>query len=344
MTRMPLRHIVISSLILFLSGCAGNLGDRVDSLEQRLGELEQTSQTQKVVLEARFEAINHELANGGPPAATSPAKGKKHTASRGNAAGKTPADKPMATAPGYLDPSPPPARPFSNPAARNGAAEPDQPIASDSVKSTDPVRVALADAKGQPMPMSGNAEPAPAAGYPASAMPGSISGSMPGSTTGSTPGSMAGSIPGYAANDPVRSPARVKTGSPAKAPAKSNAESAYKNALNLLEGGKPEAARQAFETFLAVYPESGLAPNAYYWLGESNYTLKHFDQAILTFKDVPNKYPKHPKAAAAMLKTAFAYQRLGDRDNARFYLQTLLEQYPNSEPASLARKQLASLK
>jgi tol-pal system protein YbgF len=117
----------------------------------------------------------------------------------------------------------------------------------------------------------------------------------------------------------------------------------YAQALATLEAGRPQEALDLFTAFLAAYPSGKLAPNAGYWLGECEYSLKRYDRAILAFKNVVGAYPKHPKAAACMLKSAYAYERLGDKENARFYLTALLEDFPQSEPAVLARKKLASL-
>lgn len=117
----------------------------------------------------------------------------------------------------------------------------------------------------------------------------------------------------------------------------------YARALAMFEAGKSQAAQALFTAFLDAHPSGSLAPNAGYWLGECEYSLKHYDKAILAFKNVVSKYPKHPKAAASMLKAGYAYERLGDKENARFYLTALVEDFPKSEPAGLARKKLATL-
>ncbi len=135
---------------------------------------------------------------------------------------------------------------------------------------------------------------------------------------------------------PVGGSSGVKSSSPA-------ADKAYQKALATFEAGRPEAALTQFSEFLKTYPASPLAPNAGYWLGECYYSQKRFDTAIITFKDVVAKYPRHPKAAAAMLKAGLAYARLGDKDNARFYLETLIQDFPDSEPAKLARGRISSL-
>ena len=119
--------------------------------------------------------------------------------------------------------------------------------------------------------------------------------------------------------------------------------SAYLAALDAAKSGKTDKARALFNEFIADHPKSTLLPNALYWLGETYYHDNRYAQSILTFKEVTRRYPKNDKAAASMLKTGFAYERLGDLDNARFYLETLLEEYPGGQPARLAREKLKTL-
>jgi tol-pal system protein YbgF len=117
----------------------------------------------------------------------------------------------------------------------------------------------------------------------------------------------------------------------------------YEHALALLRKSKPEPAREAFNAFLKAHPKSSLVPNALYWIGETYYDQKDYAQAILSFKDVPRRFPKHPKAAAALLKTAMSYEQLGDKNNAAFYLRALLADYPDSDPARMAKTKLSGL-
>ncbi|MFW5734131.1 MAG: tol-pal system protein YbgF [Oceanidesulfovibrio sp.] len=114
----------------------------------------------------------------------------------------------------------------------------------------------------------------------------------------------------------------------------------YTEAVRLTRSGNTEKGRQMLRAFLMEHPDSPLVPNAYYWLGETYYHDKRYAQAILTFKEVTSRFPKDPKAAASMLKIGYSYEMLGDKANARFYLNALIEDYPKSEPAKLARNAL----
>ncbi|UZP68030.1 tol-pal system protein YbgF [Desulfovibrio mangrovi] len=120
-------------------------------------------------------------------------------------------------------------------------------------------------------------------------------------------------------------------------------EKLYEEGLTLVRAGEVEKGRKLLDQFIGDNPNHSLVPNALYWMGETYYHEKRYAQAVLTFKEVVRRFPKHDKAAASMLKTGFSYEQLGDKSNARFYLQTLIEDYPSSSPAEMARKRLASL-
>lgn len=126
-------------------------------------------------------------------------------------------------------------------------------------------------------------------------------------------------------------------------PASANEKSAYDRAVKLAMAENYEPAREALTTFLERWPDGEYAPNAMYWLGETYYGEQRYAQSILTFKDVLAKYPKHHKSSDALLKIGFAYDKLQDPANAKFYLQTLLDEYPKSEAAPKARAKLREL-
>ena len=117
----------------------------------------------------------------------------------------------------------------------------------------------------------------------------------------------------------------------------------YKRALELIRQNKPEQARRLLLDFKDKYPQSKLMPNVLYWIGETYYSQDQFAKSILTFKQVMQNFPKHHKAVHALLKIAYAYERLNDTNNALFYLKILTQDYPGSEAARKAREKLKQL-
>jgi tol-pal system protein YbgF len=98
-----------------------------------------------------------------------------------------------------------------------------------------------------------------------------------------------------------------------------------------------------FREFLKRNPKSKLAANAQYWLAESHYGLREFDQAIIEFDAVRRRYPQSDKAPAALLKQGFAFAELGEKLNARLVLQEVVDKYPQAPEAARARQRLKTL-
>ncbi len=146
---------------------------------------------------------------------------------------------------------------------------------------------------------------------------------------------------------PVYAPSQTPTTAHAPAPAPvapaSSGKGLYEQGMTLVRAEKGEEGRALLDKFLETDPQSALVPNALYWIGESHYLDKNYPQAILTFKDVTRRFPKHHKAAAALLKIGMCYQMMGEKENATLYLRALLKDHPKSEPAPAARKLLAEL-
>lgn len=129
-----------------------------------------------------------------------------------------------------------------------------------------------------------------------------------------------------------------------KLPAESDAvKKDYEAAWKLLEQKKYRAAIARFKEFIKKYSQSDYADNAQYWIGESHYALREFDQAILEFDAVRRKYPKGDKVPAALLKQGFAFAELGDKVDARLILQELIDRYPQSQEAAKAKQKLKTL-
>lgn len=129
----------------------------------------------------------------------------------------------------------------------------------------------------------------------------------------------------------------------ASAPSAASGSALYTEGMTLVSAEHAVEGRKLLQDFVSNEPSSLLVPNALYWIGESHYVEKNYPQAILSFKEVTRRYPKHHKSAAALLKIGMSYAMMGEKDNASLYLRALLQDFPKSEPAPLARKKLAEL-
>jgi tol-pal system protein YbgF len=99
-----------------------------------------------------------------------------------------------------------------------------------------------------------------------------------------------------------------------------------------------EAALAGFRLFMELHSQSALAANAQYWIGECQYRMRRYKDALNSFYDVVMNYPLSPKLAASTLKLGQTYTKLGDHDNARIMFDRVVDQYPASPEAELARK------
>ncbi|HJV36922.1 tol-pal system protein YbgF [Geomonas sp.] len=119
-------------------------------------------------------------------------------------------------------------------------------------------------------------------------------------------------------------------------------EALYQQAMDAMNGGDMAKSRELWMKFLERYPKHKLAANAHYWLGEGYYSSKTYDQAVLEFQEVIDKYPGNEKIPAAMLKQGMSFKAMGDNQSAQYILKKLVEEYPKSDEARLAKERLRS--
>jgi tol-pal system protein YbgF len=121
-------------------------------------------------------------------------------------------------------------------------------------------------------------------------------------------------------------------------------DSIYLKGLDSLKSGDIAAAREFFSKFLDQNPTHELAANAQYWIGETHYSEKNFEAAILAYQDVIKNYPGKDKVVAAMLKQAMAFNEIKDYKSAKFVLKKLIEGFPKSEETKKAKELLKVIK
>ena len=118
----------------------------------------------------------------------------------------------------------------------------------------------------------------------------------------------------------------------------------YMKGLDIFKAGDMPAAREVFTRFLEQYPQHDLAANAHYWIGETHYSEKSYEPAILAFQDVIKNFPTKDKVPAAMLKQAMAFNAINDTKSAKYVLKKLGETFPKSDEATKAKELLKEIK
>jgi tol-pal system protein YbgF len=118
----------------------------------------------------------------------------------------------------------------------------------------------------------------------------------------------------------------------------------YMKGLDTFKAGDMPTARGIFTKFLEQYPQHDLAANANYWIGETHYSEKSYEPAILAFQEVIKNFPTKDKVPAAMLKQAMAFNAINDTKSAKYVLKKLGEAFPKSDEAIKAKELLKEIK
>lgn len=128
---------------------------------------------------------------------------------------------------------------------------------------------------------------------------------------------------------------------PAPPPPQETPQALYDRGVELVQKGEFAKGRESLQEFLRQQPNGPLTVNSMYWIGEAYYGEKRYENAILQFQDVIQKFGDHPKAASALFKQGLTFSALGDQKNAKIILKKVVDTFPLSEEAKRAKEKLA---
>jgi tol-pal system protein YbgF len=143
----------------------------------------------------------------------------------------------------------------------------------------------------------------------------------------------------------------IPTGS-ASAPPPSGAASAappissdtlYQNALRDYNSGRYDLSRQEFSDFLKNFPDSDLAGNSQFYLGEIDFSQANYQDALAAYDMVLVNYPKSYKLAAASLKKGEAMLALGQKASAIRQFRSVVSRFPGTDESKRAESHLRQL-
>ena len=124
------------------------------------------------------------------------------------------------------------------------------------------------------------------------------------------------------------------------AEASSVEQAVYSQSYDALKAGSYSTAITGFKDFLGNYPQSPLAENAQYWLGETYYVNHDFDSAAEAFRTVLKKWPDSRKAPDALLKLGYTQFEQKQWAAARGTLTAVTQKYPGTDVAKHATDKL----
>jgi len=120
-------------------------------------------------------------------------------------------------------------------------------------------------------------------------------------------------------------------------------KSVYELAYETFKKGKYNKARIRFRNFLKQYPNTEYSDDAEFWIGECYYLEKKYKEAVLEYGKVVKNYPKGDKVPSALLMQGLSFLRLNDKPGAKLILQRVIQDYPNTNEARIAREKLIEI-
>ena len=144
---------------------------------------------------------------------------------------------------------------------------------------------------------------------------------------------------------PETRPGQASPAAQPQAPPASNIspQEAYRMAYNDYLKGNYDLAVEGFKLYRQQFPDSPLADNALYWIGECRFSQKKYEEAIDDFNDVILTYPQGDKVAAAHLKKGMSYMELGKKEEALAAFKLLATKYPLQEETKIALDKIKEL-
>ncbi|MCX6640769.1 MAG: tol-pal system protein YbgF [bacterium] len=118
----------------------------------------------------------------------------------------------------------------------------------------------------------------------------------------------------------------------------------YDQAYRDLTKGNYDLAKSGFEEYLRQFPDTELADNALYWLGEAEYVQHNYPDALVKFQQVLTSYPQGNKVPSALFKIGLCQLALKQKKEAKAAFGELVDKYPSAPEASQAKARLKELK
>ncbi len=117
---------------------------------------------------------------------------------------------------------------------------------------------------------------------------------------------------------------------PPGAAANAGGDQMYNDAMKKLQDGDNAGAERGFKAFLQNHPKHTLAGNAQYWLGESYYARKDYQNAMTAFAEGYKTYKASPKGPDNLLKLGITLAVMGRKADACQVFAKFSQDYPRA--------------
>ena len=113
-------------------------------------------------------------------------------------------------------------------------------------------------------------------------------------------------------------------------PSAAGADQLYNEAFKKLQDGDYAGAERGFKAFLQTNPKHALAGNAQYWLGETYYARRDYQNAMTAFAEGYKVYKASPKGPDNLLKLGVTLAVLGRKPDACAVFAKFSQDYPRA--------------
>jgi tol-pal system protein YbgF len=122
-----------------------------------------------------------------------------------------------------------------------------------------------------------------------------------------------------------------------------SSDTLYQNALRDFTTGKYDLARQEFGDYVKQFPNTDLASNAQFYLGEISYQQGEYKDAIAQYNVVLTNYPQSYKQGASLLKKGLAEVEMGSKATGIRDLREVVRRFPGTDDSRRAQAKLKEL-
>ena len=117
----------------------------------------------------------------------------------------------------------------------------------------------------------------------------------------------------------------------------------YNEAFETLKSGEYEQAVAAFQKVIDANPQGSWASSAFFWQGETYYVQRDYNAAAKSYAELIERYPNSNRVPDATLKLGYIAQEQDRIEDARARFNAVIDQYPDSQAAGLAKQRLDRL-
>jgi tol-pal system protein YbgF len=107
--------------------------------------------------------------------------------------------------------------------------------------------------------------------------------------------------------------------------------------------GNFELAIEGFTIYKSQFPESPLADDAIYWIGECYFSQEKYNEAIEYFNELILNYPGGDKIPAAYLKKGISLTAQEKKEEALSVFKLLITKFPLEEETKIAQQKIREL-